>query len=98
MRSRLPATVTGSAPGSGSTASYNGATFTDVPVSTVDGAGDAAFNGYDTVLLYEVCDISAQLYEPSAANCRRTRSTSLSRWYARYSSNASSQALRAWWC
>jgi hypothetical protein len=51
--------VTGSAPGSGHSATYNGATFTDVPVSAVDGAGDAAFNGYDTVLMYEVCDIAS---------------------------------------
>lgn len=51
--------VTGSAPGSGAGATYNGVGFTNVPVSTVDGAGDAAFNGYDTVLMYEVCDIAS---------------------------------------
>jgi len=51
--------VTGSVPGSGNTATYNGATFTNVPVSAVDSAGDAAFDGYDTVLMYEVCDISS---------------------------------------
>lgn len=51
--------VTGTVPGSGNTATYNGAAFTNVPVSTVDSAGDAAFNGYDTVLMYEVCDISS---------------------------------------
>ncbi|MFL6115892.1 MAG: choice-of-anchor P family protein [Catenulispora sp.] len=51
--------VTGTVHGSGHTASYNAVNFTDVPVSTVDGTGDGAFAGYDTVLLYEVCDIAS---------------------------------------
>jgi hypothetical protein len=49
--------VTGSPLANGGT--YNGVTFTDVPVSAVDAAPGTAFNGFDTVLLYEVCDIGA---------------------------------------
>lgn len=52
-------TVTGIPLGTGSTASYNGAVFTNKPISTIDAAPATALGGFDTVLLYEVCDIGA---------------------------------------
>jgi hypothetical protein len=36
---------------------YNGATFTNVPLSTIDANPTTALAGYDTVLLYMVCSI-----------------------------------------
>jgi Bacterial Ig-like domain (group 1) len=47
---------------------YNGATFHNVPVSTVDASPSTAFNGFDTVILYEVCDIAAHPNLISAVN------------------------------
>src|SRR4051794_34792824 len=34
---------------------YNGATFTNVPVSTIDASPTTALAGFDTVLVYEAC-------------------------------------------
>ncbi len=36
---------------------YNGATFTNVPIATIDSNPTTALSGFDTVLLYEVCSI-----------------------------------------
>jgi hypothetical protein len=38
---------------------YNGATFTDVPLGTIDANPTTALNGFDTVLLYMVCSIAS---------------------------------------
>ncbi len=45
--------------GTYTTSSGNTATITDVPVSTVDSGGLGAISGFDTVVLYEVCDIAS---------------------------------------
>src|SRR5690242_14913115 len=45
--------------GTYTTASGTVATITDVPVGTVDTGGLAAISGFDTVVLYEVCDIAS---------------------------------------
>ena len=58
--------ITGSGLPDGGT--YNGATFHNVPVSTVDANPTTAFNGFDTVMLYEVCDIGSHPNLISAAN------------------------------
>src|SRR5690348_9114108 len=44
--------VTGSVPGSGGTGTYNGATFVNVPVATIDASPATALNGFDTAILY----------------------------------------------
>ena len=60
--------VTGSPIGVGDTGTYNGATFTNVPVSTIDSSPSTALNGFDTVILYEVCDIAAHPATLTAIN------------------------------
>jgi hypothetical protein len=60
--------VTGSPVGSGNTASYNGATFTNVPVKDIEASPPTALAGYDTVLLYEVCGIGSYPGTLSAVN------------------------------
>lgn len=45
--------------GTYTTSSGNAATISDVPVSTVDSGGLGAISGFDTVILYEVCDIAS---------------------------------------
>src|SRR5450759_2321582 len=47
---------------------YNGATFTDVPVSAIDANPSTALTGFDTVILYEVCDIGSHPNLISAVN------------------------------
>jgi len=58
--------------GTGSSATYNTGnttvTLTDVPVSTIDAQGSAALSGYDTLLLYEVCDIGSHATTMAAVN------------------------------
>jgi Bacterial Ig-like domain (group 1) len=58
--------VTGSPIANGGT--YNGATFTDVPVSVIDANPSTALTGFDTVILYEVCDIGSHPNLISAVN------------------------------
>lgn len=60
--------VTGGAIGTGGTGTYNGAAYTNVPVSTVDASGVSAFSGFDTVLLYEICDIHSHPNTITAVN------------------------------
>ncbi|HEX4705114.1 MAG TPA: Ig-like domain-containing protein [Pseudonocardiaceae bacterium] len=60
--------VTGSAIGAGNTGSYNGASFTNVPVSAIDANPSTALGGFDTVILYEICDIGAHPSTLSAVN------------------------------
>jgi hypothetical protein len=38
---------------------YNGATFHNVPLSTLNAGGVGALDGFDTVIVYQVCDIGA---------------------------------------
>jgi hypothetical protein len=51
--------VTGGAIGAGNTGIYGGVNFTNLTVATVDANPDpaTAFNGFDSVMLYMVCDI-----------------------------------------
>src|SRR5215471_2703606 len=51
--------VTGSPIGSGSTGTYNGVSFTNVPVSAIDSNPAHALDGFDTAVLYMVCDIAS---------------------------------------
>jgi len=53
--------VTGGAIGAGNTGTYGGVNFTNVTVATVDAKPDpaTAFNGFDSVMLYMVCDIQS---------------------------------------
>src|SRR5690349_18334736 len=54
--------------GTYTTTSGTVATITDVPVSTVDSGGLGAISGFDTVILYEVCDIASHPNLISAIN------------------------------
>ncbi len=47
---------------------YNGATYVNVPVPTVDAGGVAAFSGFDTVVVYQVCDIASHPNTMTAIN------------------------------
>ena len=47
---------------------YNGATFTNVPISTIDGNPATALTGYDTVVLYMVCSIGSHPIALGAIN------------------------------
>src|SRR5512143_2656757 len=47
---------------------YNGATFTNVPIATVDASPATALNGYDTILLYQVCSIGTHPAAMGAVN------------------------------
>ena len=47
---------------------YNGATFTNVPIATIDANPATALNGYDTVLLYEICTIGTHPVAMGAIN------------------------------
>ena len=49
--------VTGGVIGAGNTGTYEGVHFTNVLVSAVDANPATAFNGFDSVMLYMVCDI-----------------------------------------
>ena len=62
--------ITGSNPPGGvyTTASGNVTHFTDVPVAAVDAGGLPAIAGFDTVMLYMVCDIGAHPTLMSALN------------------------------
>ena len=51
--------VTGSPIGAGNTGSYNGVSFTNVPVSAIDANPAHALDGFDTAVLYMVCDIAS---------------------------------------
>src|SRR6266849_3158037 len=53
--------ITGSPPIAGSYTTPSGSLthFTNVPVSTVDAGGVGAIAPFDTVMLYEVCDIGS---------------------------------------
>src|SRR5205823_11571771 len=46
---------------------YNGATFTDVPIGVIDANPSTALNGYDTVILYEVCSVGDPANAPALA-------------------------------
>jgi hypothetical protein len=50
--------------GSYTTASGTQVTFTDVPVSKINTDGLNAISGFDTVMLYQVCDIGAPVNAP----------------------------------
>ena len=54
--------------GTGDTGTFAGVNFTDVPVSTVDANPTTALSGFDTVVLYEVCDIGTHPNTLSALN------------------------------
>ena len=58
--------VTGSTLANGGT--YNGATFTNVPVSTIDASPGTALSSYNTAVLYEVCDIGSHPATLTALN------------------------------
>lgn len=60
--------LTGSAIGSGNTGTYNGASFTNVPVSSIEAAPSTALNGFDTAILYEICDINSHPAMENAVN------------------------------
>jgi hypothetical protein len=47
---------------------YNGATFTDVPIGTIDASPTTALAGFDTVLLYQVCSIGSHPVALTAIN------------------------------
>jgi hypothetical protein len=47
---------------------YNGATFTDVPITTIDSNPATALSSYDTVLLYQVCSIGSHPIALGAIN------------------------------
>src|SRR5262245_1855606 len=47
---------------------YNGATFTNVPIGTIDASPGTALMGYDTVLLYMVCSIGSHPIALGAIN------------------------------
>ena len=48
---------------------YNGATFTNVPIATIDANPTTALSGFDTVLLYQLCSIASH---PTALNTINT--------------------------
>ena len=48
---------------------YNGATFTNVPIATIDANPATALSGFDTVLLYQLCSIGSH---PTAMNSINT--------------------------
>lgn len=58
--------ITGSPLASGGT--YNGATFVDVPLSTIDASPATALNGFDTAILYEACTIGSHPAAVGAIN------------------------------
>ena len=62
--------LTGSAPNGTYTTADNAATvsITDVPVSAIDANGAAALSGFDTAIVYEVCDIGAHPATVAAIN------------------------------
>ncbi len=62
--------ITGSPPAGGAytTASGTVTQFTDVFVSTIDSGGVGALSGYDTVMLYEVCDFGSHTNLATALN------------------------------
>jgi hypothetical protein len=47
---------------------YNGATFVDVPISTIDSSPSTALSGFDTAILYEVCTIGSHPAAMGAIN------------------------------
>ena len=47
---------------------YNGATFTNVPITTIDANPTTALAGYDTALLYMVCSIGSHPIALGAIN------------------------------
>jgi len=47
---------------------YNGATFTNVPISAIDSSPTTALAGFDTALLYEVCSIGSHPVALAAIN------------------------------
>lgn len=47
---------------------YNGVTFTNVPIGTIDASPATALNGFDTVLLYQVCSIGSHPVALGAIN------------------------------
>ena len=49
--------VTGGAIGAGNTGTYEGVSFTNVTVAAVDANPATALTGFDSVMLYQVCDI-----------------------------------------
>jgi hypothetical protein len=51
--------VTGSPIGSGNTGTYNGVSFTNVTVATLDATGSGALNGFDSLIMYQICDINS---------------------------------------
>ncbi|HTD50366.1 MAG TPA: Ig-like domain-containing protein, partial [Acidimicrobiia bacterium] len=58
----------GTAPGTGTTGTFAGVKFTDVTVGTIDASPTTAFNGFDTVVLYQVCDIGSHAGTITAIN------------------------------
>lgn len=60
--------VTGGVIGAGNTGTYEGVNFTNVLVSAVDANPATAFNGFDSVMLYMVCDIHSHPNLISALN------------------------------
>lgn len=54
--------------GTGDTGTFGGVNFTDVPASTVEANPDNAFDGFDTIVLYEVCDLTAYPSLATAVN------------------------------
>lgn len=54
--------------GTYTTPAGNAVKFTDVPVSVIDSGGISALAGYDTVMLYMICDISSHPNLISAIN------------------------------
>jgi hypothetical protein len=54
--------------GTYTTASGTIVTITDVPVSTVDAGGLGAISGFDTVIVYQVCDIASHPATMTALN------------------------------
>ncbi len=58
----------GVSPGTGNTGTFAGVNFTSVPVSNIDAAPTTALKGFDTVVLYEVCDIGSHPKTLSAIN------------------------------
>lgn len=61
-------TYTTGSNGFGTTAGGNAVTFTNVAVSTIDAGGVTVLAPYDTVLMYEVCDIAAHPSTMTAIN------------------------------
>lgn len=60
--------VTGSPIGSGNTGTYNGVSFTNVPVASIDAAPATALNGFDSLIMYQICDINSHPAAETAIN------------------------------